>query len=136
MTGPSVGFGFLGAGMIATTALSPAVHAADGAHLQAVAARDIDRARSLEPAGKAYDDYSAVLADDTVDVVYIALANDAHERWTLAALEAGKHVLCEKPLGLDVAQVRRMTDAAAAADRLLVEAFWYRWHRGPCARWS
>ncbi|MGJ7440194.1 Gfo/Idh/MocA family protein [Aquipuribacter sp. MA13-6] len=124
----STGFGFLGAGGIATGALAPAVHAADGAHLQAVAARSQQRAAALEPAGRAYDDYAAVLADETVDVVYVALSNDLHERWTVAALEAGKHVLCEKPLGLDAAQVRRMTDAAAAADRLLVEAWWYRWH--------
>ncbi len=124
----SVGFGFLGAGGIATGALAPAVHAADGAHLQAVAARSVDRAAALQPAGRAYDDYAAVLADDGVDVVYVALSNDLHEPWTVAALEAGKHVLCEKPLGLDAAQVRRMTDAAAAADRLLVEAWWYRWH--------
>ncbi|WP_380169695.1 Gfo/Idh/MocA family protein [Jannaschia sp. R86511] len=128
MSPRSTGFGFLGAGGIATGALAPAVHAAHGAHLQAVAARSAQRAAALEPVGRAYDDYAAVLADDAVDVVYVALSNDLHERWTVAALEAGKHVLCEKPLGLDVAQVRRMTDAAAAADRLLVEAWWYRWH--------
>ncbi|MFC3689367.1 Gfo/Idh/MocA family protein [Aquipuribacter hungaricus] len=128
VTGASVGFGFLGAGTIARTALAPAVHAADGAHLQAAAARDASRAVALEPSGRSYDDYAALLADDTVDVVYVSLANDAHAPWTVAALEAGKHVLCEKPLGLDPAEVRRMTDAAAAADRLLVEAWWYRWH--------
>jgi D-xylose 1-dehydrogenase (NADP+, D-xylono-1,5-lactone-forming) len=127
-TSGQVGFGFLGAGWIASTALAPAVHAASGAHLQAAAARDVDRAAALGPAGRAYDDYAALLADDDVDVVYVALSNDAHEPWTLAALEAGKHVLCEKPLGLDRGQVQRMTDAAAAADRLLVEAWWYRWH--------
>jgi len=128
VSGGSVGFGFLGAGGIATGALAPAVHAGDGAHLQAVAARSVERAAALQPAGRTYDDYAALLVDDTVDVVYVALSNDLHEPWTVAALEAGKHVLCEKPLGLDAAQVRRMTDAAAAADRLLVEAWWYRWH--------
>jgi len=128
VTSASVGFGFLGAGNIARTALGPAVHAADGAHLQAAAARDAARAAALEPAGRSYDDYAALLGDDTVDVVYVSLANDAHAPWTVAALEAGKHVLCEKPLGLDPTEVRRMHDAAAAADRLLVEAWWYRWH--------
>ena len=128
VTRPSVGFGFLGAGNIARTALGPAVHAADGAHLQAAAARDASRAAALEPAGRSVDDYAALLGDDAVDVVYISLANDAHAPWTVAALEAGKHVLCEKPLGLDPTEVRRMHDAAAAADRLLVEAWWYRWH--------
>jgi len=121
-------FGFLGAGGIAREALAPAVHRARGATLQAVAARDVTRARSLEPAGNACQDYAAVLADPEVDVVYISLSNESHRPWTLAALAAGKHVLCEKPLGLDADEVAEMTAAAQAADRLLVEAFWYRWH--------
>jgi predicted dehydrogenase len=123
-----VRFGFLGAGWIAHRALAPAVHAADGARLQAVAARDVDRAAGLEPTGHAYTDYRAVLDDPEVDVVYISLSNDLHRPWTLAALEAGKHVLCEKPLGLDAAEVAEMVAAATSAGRLLVEAFWYRWH--------
>ena len=127
-TAAPVRFGFLGAGWIAQRALAPAVHAADGAVLQAVAARDVDRAAALEPAGRCHGDYAALLADPDVDVVYVNLSNDAHLPWTLAALEAGKHVLCEKPLGLDRAQVATMLDAATAAGRLLVEAFWYRWH--------
>ncbi|MFN8076655.1 MAG: Gfo/Idh/MocA family oxidoreductase [Kineosporiaceae bacterium] len=128
MSGSPVRFGFLGAGGIAHSALAPAVHAADGAVLHAGAARDPQRVHSLEPAGPAYGDYNALLADDDVEVVYISLSNDLHAPWTLAALEAGKHVLCEKPLGLDAAQTRAMVDAAAAAGRMLVEAFWYRWH--------
>ncbi|HET9655871.1 MAG TPA: Gfo/Idh/MocA family oxidoreductase [Kineosporiaceae bacterium] len=123
-----VRFGFLGAGWIAHRALGPAVHAADGARLQAVAARDATRAAQLRPAGRAYDDYRAVLDDPEVEVVYISLSNEVHRRWTLDALEAGKHVLCEKPLGLDAAEVAEMTAAADRAGRLLVEAFWYRWH--------
>ena len=123
-----VRFGFLGAGWIAHRALAPAVHAADGARLQAVAARDAARAGELAPAGRTYADYRAVLDDPEVDVVYISLSNEAHRPWTLEALEAGKHVLCEKPLGLDAAEVSQMLAAAKAADRLLVEAFWYRWH--------
>ncbi len=123
-----VRFGFLGAGWIAHRALAPAVHAADGARLQVVAARDVARAAGLEPAGRAVDDYRAVLEDPDVDVVYISLSNEAHRPWALAALQAGKHVLCEKPLGLDAAEVAEMLSAAEAAGRLLVEAFWYRWH--------
>ena len=124
----SVGFGFVGAGGIAQRALGPAVHAAAGAHLEAAASRDPARAEALGLAGKAYGSYDELLADPSVDVVYVALNNDAHRPWTLAALAAGKHVLCEKPLGLDPGEVEEMTAAAAAADRLLVEAFWYRWH--------
>jgi predicted dehydrogenase len=120
-----VRWGFLGAGGIARTALAPAVTAARGAVLRAVGARDVERARALGPE-RAYGSYDEVLADDDVDAVYVALSNDAHLPWTLAALRAGKHVLCEKPLGLSAAEVDEMADAAG--DRLLVEASWYRWH--------
>jgi xylose dehydrogenase (NAD/NADP) len=124
----SVGFGFIGAGGIAQRALGPAVHAAAGAHLQAAASRAPARAEALGLAGKAYGSYDELLADPSVEVVYVALNNDGHRPWTLAALAAGKHVLCEKPLGLDPGEIEEMTAAAAAAGRLLVEAFWYRWH--------
>jgi D-xylose 1-dehydrogenase (NADP+, D-xylono-1,5-lactone-forming) len=123
-----VRWGFLGAGGIATTALAPAIHAASGAALEAVAARDPARGGALGPSGRAYDDYAALLDDDRVEAVYISLPNAAHLPWTLRALAAGKHVLCEKPLGGTAAEVDRMTAAAGAAGRLLVEATWYRWH--------
>ena len=61
-------------------------------------------------------------------MVYVALSNEAHRPWTLAALQAGKHVLCEKPLGLDATEVAEITAMAVTHDRLVVEAFWYRWH--------
>ncbi len=120
-----VRWGFLGAGGVATAALAPAVAAAPGAVLQAVAARDPARARALGPA-TAYEDYAALLDDDAVEAVYLSLTNEAHLPWTLAALQAGKHVLCEKPLALTAAEVDAMTDAAGRL--VLVEASWYRWH--------
>jgi D-xylose 1-dehydrogenase (NADP+, D-xylono-1,5-lactone-forming) len=123
-----VRWGFLGAGRIASAALAPAVHAASGAALVAAAARDASRAADLEPSGRSYDDYDALLDDDRVEAVYISLANDGHLPWTLRALAAGKHVLCEKPLGRTAAEVDQMTAAAARTGRLLVEATWYRWH--------
>jgi predicted dehydrogenase len=95
--------------------------------LHAAAARDLHRAQALRPA-TAYGDYAALLRDDAVEAVYISLSNEQHLPWSLAALEAGKHVLCEKPLALDAAQVDRMTAAARAAGRRVVEASWYRWH--------
>jgi len=122
-----VRWGFLGAGSIATTALAPAVHAAEGAVLHAAAARDAGRAEALGTS-RAYGDYEALLADDQVEAVYISLTNDQHLPWTLAALAAGKHVLCEKPLGLSAEQVHAMGKAADAAGRRVVEASWYRWH--------
>jgi len=122
-----VRWGFLGAGFIASRALAPAVHSVDAAELVGAAARDVDRAARLGPA-RAFADYRTVLDDPDVDVVYVALANDAHLPWVLAALEAGKHVLCEKPLGLTASEVEQMTSAAQRHSLLLVEAFWYRWH--------
>jgi len=126
MTEP-VRWGFLGAGMIARV-VGAATHDADGAVLHAAAARDLDRAQGLLPAASAYDDYAALVADPEVEAVYLSLTNDQHLPWAVRALEAGKHVLCEKPLALDAAEVDRMADAARAADRLCVEASWYRWH--------
>jgi xylose dehydrogenase (NAD/NADP) len=122
-----VRWGFLGAGTVARAALAPALAAADGAVLQAAAARDVERAAALGPV-TAYGDYAALLADDTVEAVYIALSNDLHLPWTVAALRAGKAVLCEKPLALTAAQVDEMAAVAAETGGLLVEASWYRWH--------
>ncbi|MEO6712234.1 MAG: Gfo/Idh/MocA family oxidoreductase [Mycobacteriales bacterium] len=126
-TGP-FRWGFIGAGNIAAKALAPAVQASDEAVIQAVAAREVERARKLEPVGRAYDDYAALCADPEVDGVYISLHNSAHLEWIKHALAAGKHVLCEKPLCLNEAETAEAFEAAAAADRVLVEAFWYRWH--------
>lgn len=120
-------WGFLGAGYVASRALGPAVHAADGAVLQVVGARDPGRAAALEPVRTA-GSYAEVCAADDVDAVYVALPNDAHLPWVLSALAAGKAVLCEKPLGRDAADVRQMAEAAARAGRPLVEAAWTRWH--------
>ncbi|MDQ1680012.1 MAG: hypothetical protein QOI42_871 [Frankiaceae bacterium] len=131
----TVRWGFLGAGNIARIALGPAVAAARNARLQAVGARDEGRARQLaddfgDSVGSvsAYGSYAALLDDPDVDAVYISLSNDNHKPWVLASLAAGKHVLCEKPLGMTAAEVEEMIAAATAADRILMEAFWYRWH--------
>ena len=126
-TGP-VRWGFLGAGFVASRALAPAVHASPEAQLRVVAARDVVRAATLEPLVRSTDDYDEVLRDDQVEAVYISLTNETHLRWITAALEAGKHVLCEKPITLDAGECRAAYAAAAAADRLLVEAAWTQWH--------
>jgi predicted dehydrogenase len=75
-----------------------------------------------------HGDYETLLADPTVDAVYISLPNSLHKRWTIAALAAGKHVLCEKPIALDGAEAAEMFDAARRHGRVLVEAFMYRCH--------
>lgn len=123
----SVGWGFIGAGWIAQRAMAPAVHGAAGMHLQAVASRDVERSRQLEPR-TVHATYEGLLVDPDVEVVYVCLANHQHLEWVTRALAAGKHVLCEKPLALTAAEVDAMFAAAQAADRLLVEAVWSQWH--------
>jgi predicted dehydrogenase len=123
----SIRWGFLGAGSIATKALSPAVHGAKNATLQAVASRDVIRSQSLEPV-KVHSTYQDLLDDPDIDAVYISLANHQHYEWSIKALQAGKHVLCEKPIAMNAKEARLMADAAIENNRMLVEAVWTRWH--------
>jgi xylose dehydrogenase (NAD/NADP) len=97
----------------------------------AVASRDRERADSYareHGIGRAYGSYDELLADEDVEVVYNSLPNSLHVEWSIRALEAGKHVLCEKPLDRRAEAVERAFDAADRAGRLLMEAFMYRHH--------
>lgn len=123
----TVNWGFLGAGFVASRGLAPAVHQARGAHLYAVASRDEQRSATLEPQ-LVHASYDALLADDDVDAVYISLSNSQHIEWVTKSLEAGKHVLCEKPLGLNAFETRAMFETAKQHGCLLIEAVWGRWH--------
>ena len=123
----TVNWGFLGAGFVASRGLAPAVHASRGAHLYAVASRDEQRSATLEPE-RVHASYDDLLADEKVDAVYISLSNSQHIEWVTKSLEAGKHVLCEKPLGLNAIETAAMFDTAASNGRLLIEAVWGRWH--------
>lgn len=80
------------------------------------------------PQARVVDSYEALLEDKEVDAVYIPLVNSLHLPWTLRALAAGKHVLCEKPLAMDASEAEKMAAAATRADRLLMEAFMYRFN--------
>ncbi len=123
----TIKWGFLGAGWIANRATAPAVHAANNAQLFGVASRDKARSAKFEPQN-IYDSYQQLLDDPQIEVVYISLANHQHLEWVTRSLEAGKHVLCEKPLGLNAIEVQKMIDCAQTCNRLLVEAVWTRWH--------
>ena len=123
----TVNWGFLGAGFVASRGLAPAVHVSRGADLYAVASRDEQRSAALEPQ-KVHASYDELLADESVDAVYISLSNSQHIEWVTKSLEAGKHVLCEKPLGLNAVETEAMFDVATRNGRLLIEAVWGRWH--------
>jgi xylose dehydrogenase (NAD/NADP) len=122
-----VNWGFLGAGFVASRGLAPAVHASRGANLYAVASRDEKRSATLEPE-RVHATYDDLLADERVDAVYISLSNSQHLEWVTKSLEAGKHVLCEKPLGLNASETESMFACASLNGQLLVEAVWGRWH--------
>jgi len=126
----------LGAAWIAGVAVLPAIAASSNGRLVAIAGRDAERARKMAspyPELGVLDSYEAVLADPGVDVVYVPLVNSAHREWTLRALDAGKHVLCEKPLAMDAPEAEEMAAAAAESGKLLMEAFMYRFHPGVAA---
>jgi D-xylose 1-dehydrogenase (NADP+, D-xylono-1,5-lactone-forming) len=131
MSGQDLRWGFLGASRIGRRVLAPAIAAAPGHALHAVAARDLARARAFADefgAPRAHEGYAALIDDPGIDLVYNALPNDAHLPWTVRALEAGKHVLCEKPLAMNADEVAAMQAAEARTGRCVLEAFSYRFH--------
>jgi predicted dehydrogenase len=96
-----------------------------------VASRSQDKADAFAGAhtiDRAYGRYQSLLEDENIDAVYVSLPNSMHHEWTIKALKAGKHVLCEKPLASNAKQAVEMFDTATSCDRLLVEAFMYRSH--------
>jgi predicted dehydrogenase len=117
--------GILGAARVATYAMIDAASTVDGVAVQAVAARDPARARAYADThgiARAYPDYPALIEADDVDAVYVALPPNLHARWSIAALAAGKPVLCEKPFALTTADAEAMVAAEAAHGGLLMEA--------------
>ena len=126
MAARMINIGFLGAGHFATT-MAEVVHRTDGVQLYAVASTDSARAESLKPQ-YVFDSYEQLISCEAVDLVYVLLSNHLHFPWVIAALAQGKHVLCEKPLGLSAEEAALMFDAADAAGKLLFEAYWHLWH--------
>ncbi len=123
--------GILGAAAIAPQAMIVPAREVDGVEVAAVAARDRGRAEGFAaehaiPVVEA--DYRALCRSDQVDAVYVALPASHHRDWSIEALRAGKDVLCEKPIALNAGEAAEMVAVAAETDRLLMEAFHWRYH--------
>ena len=121
-----VNWGILGAANFAANYMGPAIHAARGARLAALGTSDpakADRFSAFAPDLRVHSSYDALLSDPDIDAVYIPLPNHLHVEWSLKALEAGKHVLCEKPMTLQADQFDRLIAARDKSDLLAAEAF-------------
>jgi predicted dehydrogenase len=127
-----VRWGILGGATIAAGATIPAITLSQNANLVALASRTPERLARLGAStgvDRLYNRYEDLLEDSSVDAVYIALPNSLHYEWSIRALRAGKHVLCEKPLAMTAAQGTGMAHVARDSGRLLMEAFMYRFNR-------
>ena len=126
-----VKWGVIGVAKIATEKVIPAMQQGKVSEIAAIASRDLGKARAAaEKLGipRAYGSYEELLADPEIEAIYNPLPNEGHVPWTLKALAAGKHVLCEKPIALDVEEARPLIDARNRSGKLVAEAFMVRFH--------
>ncbi|HEY5902871.1 MAG TPA: Gfo/Idh/MocA family oxidoreductase [Anaerolineales bacterium] len=130
MKRPPLNWGLLSTARI-NRAIIPPVRASRRSHLLAVGSRSQDSAEEYASKWnipRAYGSYEALLEDPEIDVIYNSLPNHLHAEWTIRALRAGKHVLCEKPMALSVEDVDAIAEAAKETGRVVAEAFMYRHH--------
>jgi D-xylose 1-dehydrogenase (NADP+, D-xylono-1,5-lactone-forming) len=123
--------GILGAARIALGGIIPAAARTDAVEVAAVATRGSEKSRTVReaaPEAHLFEDYDSLLEDASIEAVYVPLPNSMHVEWTLRALAAGKHVLCEKPFSLDAGGAERAVEAAREAGLTLMEGFMFRLH--------
>src|SRR5271157_2789051 len=126
-----VRWGVLGAARIALTRVIPAMQLGECCEIVGIASRDREKAgKAARELGipKAYGSYEEMLADPEIEAVYNPLPNHLHVPWSVRAAEAGKHVLCEKPIGMDAAEVRLLMDVRQRTGVKIGEAFMVRTH--------
>ena len=124
-------WGVLGNAEIARVCVIPAMQKSSNGMVYGLATRSPENARQLAAENnisRVYQGYDDLLADPEIDAVYIPLPNHLHRTWTLKALEANKHVLCEKPFACNATEATEMANVASAAGLLLMEAMMYRFH--------
>lgn len=137
MSDRTIGWGIISSAKIARNALVPAITAAQGARLVCLGTPNAERVaeNAAQYGYRVAPSYEAVLADPEVEAVYNPLPNGMHLEWTVRALEAGKHVLCEKPFTVTAAETEELIAAQKRTGRVLMEAFMYRFHpQMPLAR--
>ncbi|MGC4005382.1 MAG: Gfo/Idh/MocA family oxidoreductase [Pirellulales bacterium] len=124
-------FGILGCARICRRGMIEGIQASGSSRLDAIASRRPGQAAAWADefsVPRYYEDYGALIDDPAIDAVYLPLANEEHKAWTLRAAAAGKHVLCEKPLALNVEDAEEMVAACRSAGVMLMEAFMWRHH--------
>ncbi|MFD0712348.1 Gfo/Idh/MocA family protein [Paenibacillus sp. GCM10027626] len=124
-------WGVIGCAGIAVGAVIPGIQQSETGEVTAIASRGIEKAQQTAAElniAKAYGSYEEILHDPDIDAIYVPLPNHLHMEWSIKAMEAGKHVLCEKPIALNAGEAQRMADASRKAGVHLAEAFMYRFH--------
>ena len=127
----SIKWGILGNATIARKCMIPAIFSSVNGRIQALASRNPEEVETLAEKydiTQLYSKYESVIEDKQVDIVYIPLPNHFHKEWTIRALEAGKHVLCEKPLACNTTEAMEMAEVASKKGLHLMEALMYRFH--------
>nr|WP_313780181.1 Gfo/Idh/MocA family oxidoreductase [Paenibacillus larvae] len=126
-----VRWGILGGAGIAVSKVMPAIQQSSTGMITAIASRNEAKGRAIATQfglPKAYGCYEDLLGDPQIDAVYVPLPNHLHQEWSIRALNAGKHVLCEKPAALNAREAAKMAEVAQKAGKVLSEAFMYRHH--------
>ncbi|MFP3126298.1 Gfo/Idh/MocA family oxidoreductase [Ectobacillus funiculus] len=124
-------WGIIGCAGIAKRSVIPGIQQSETGEVAAIASRGLDKAKqTAQQLGipMAYGSYEALLTDPTIEAVYIPLPNHLHKEWAIRAAEAGKHVLCEKPLAINADEAQEMVEACENAGVVFAEAFMYRYH--------
>jgi predicted dehydrogenase len=124
-------WGILSTANIAVEKVIPGMRTAKRAEVLGIASRDRGRAEATARQlgiPQAYGSYEELLADKDIDAVYVPLPNHLHAPWAIAAAQAGKHVLCEKPLAMSAAEAQTIVDVGREAGVVIMEAFMYRQH--------
>lgn len=127
----SIKWGVISTATIAQNAVIPGIQESETGEVYAIASRNADNAKKVAQELEipvAYGSYEELLANPEIDAVYIPLPNHLHKEWSIKAMEAGKHVLCEKPIALNTKEAQEMKDASKKYGVVLAEAFMYRYH--------